>query len=101
VSGFLLDTNVPSELIRAQPDPRVGLWLFAQAPESLFLSVITTGELRKGLRSMPVGKRRAHLEDWFEHDLLPSFHGRILPVTQHMLIAGVSFRESAGSWATR
>jgi predicted nucleic acid-binding protein len=82
VSGFLLDTNVPSDLIRAQPDPRVSEWVFAQDPVALHLSVITVGELRKGLRGLPLGKRRTQLEDWLDHDLLPSFAGRLLPVTQ-------------------
>jgi toxin FitB len=71
VSGFLLDTNIPSELIRTRPDPRVGNWVYAQDERSLYLSVVSIGELQ-----------RTELERWFENDLLPRFHGRILPVTQ-------------------
>jgi len=82
VSGFLLDTNIPSELIRTRPDPRVGNWVYAQDERSLYLSVVSIGELRRGFVILPAGKRRTELERWFEHDLLPRFLGRILPVTR-------------------
>jgi len=49
VSGFLLDTNIPSELIRSRPDPGVEKWVYAQDEQSLYLSVVTIGELRRGL----------------------------------------------------
>ena len=82
MSGFLLDTNVTSELIRLRPDPAVSEWVFNQERETLFLSVITIGELRKGFAILPQGKRRADLEQWLDQSLLPSFAGRVLPVTQ-------------------
>jgi toxin FitB len=81
VSGFLLDTNIPSELIRSRPDPRIGKWLYAQEETSLYLSVVTIGELRRGFISLAPSKRRDELERWFEGDLLRSFRERILPVT--------------------
>jgi len=84
VSGFLVDTNVPSELIRARPESRVSNWVYAQDEESLFLSVITIGELRRGFVTLAPGKRRVELEHWFENDLLPRFDGRVLPVTQRI-----------------
>jgi len=73
MSGFPLDTNIPSELIRPRPEPRVTEWLEAQADESLFLSVVTLGELRKGITILGESKRRAQLEQWFVDDLLPWF----------------------------
>jgi toxin FitB len=82
VTGFLLDTNVPSEIIRSQPHPRVNAWFFAQDEATLYLSAITIGELRKGFFTMPAGKRRMELESWMTNDLLPQFEGRILPVTR-------------------
>src|SRR5260370_20546159 len=82
MSGFLLDTNVPSELIRVRPEPRVAEWLEAADDAQLFVSVVTIGELRKGFTILPEGKRRAWLEGWLQNDLLPWFEGRILPVTQ-------------------
>ena len=82
MKGFLLDTNIPSELIRTRPEPRVEKWVFAQDEQSLHLSVVSIGELRRGLVVLPASKRRSELERWFENDLVPRFQGRILPVTQ-------------------
>lgn len=82
MSGFLLDTNVPSELTRIRPDPRVAAWLEAADDEQLFISVVTLGELRKGFAILPSSHRRASLENWLQDELLPWFEGRILPVTQ-------------------
>jgi toxin FitB len=82
VSGFLLDTNVPSELIKPAPSARVRDWVAAQDNASLYLSVVSVGELRWGLTVLPQSKRRRQLEQWFEQYLLPLFAGRILPVTQ-------------------
>lgn len=81
MSGFLLDTNIPSELIRARPEPRVASWVYAQEEASLYLSAVSIGELRRGLVILPVSKRRNVLEHWLETDLVPRFRGRILPVT--------------------
>ena len=82
MSGFLLDTNIPSEIIRSRPDPRVSAWVFAQASDTLYLSVVTIGEFRKGITILPDSKRRSQLQDWLDNDLIPLFTGRILPVTQ-------------------
>ena len=82
MSGFLLDTNVPSELIRPLPDPSVGNWLRSQDKELLFLGVVTIGELRKGFTILPASEGRRKLEQWFEADVLSWFEGRILPVTK-------------------
>jgi predicted nucleic acid-binding protein len=48
MSGFLLDTNVPSESWRAHPAPNVAAWLRSQVKAEQFISVVTVGELRKG-----------------------------------------------------
>ena len=82
MSGFLLDTNVPSEVIRVRPDSRVLSWVLGQDDVALDLSAVTVGELRKGLTLLPAGKRRFHLEAWLDNDLLPLFAGRVWPVTQ-------------------
>jgi predicted nucleic acid-binding protein len=81
VSGYLLDTNVPSEFSRDRPAPRVVEWLKAQPVTTLFLSAVTIGEIRKGLIVLPLGRRRSELEMWFHTDLLTWFHNRVLPVT--------------------
>ena len=62
MSGFLLDTNIPSELTRPMPDSRVRDWVRAQDNASLYLSVVSVGELRRGLTLLPQSKRRAQLE---------------------------------------
>ena len=82
MTGFLLDTNVPSELTRLRPEARVVHWLDAQNNERLFLSVVTLGEIRKGVTLLVDSKRRSQLEQWFIEELLSWFAGRILPVTQ-------------------
>lgn len=81
MSGFLLDTNIPSELIRTRPEPRVANWVYARDEQSLFLSVVSIGELRRGFVVLPASKRCTELEQWFENDLVPRFRGRILPVS--------------------
>ena len=81
IRGFLLDTNVVSELIRSQPEPRVQSWIAAQDDVLLYLSVVTVGELHKGLGLLPPSERWKKLEHWLRQDLTPRFRGRILPVT--------------------
>jgi predicted nucleic acid-binding protein len=80
MSGFLLDTNCISELVRPRPDRRVMEWADAANEASLYLSVLTLGEIRKGLAALPQGTRRTKLETWLEVDLKSRFHDRILPV---------------------
>lgn len=82
MSGFLLDTNVPSELVRPQPEPKVRTWVAAQSLDTLFISSVSFGELRKGIFLQSLGKRRAELEAWIETDLSILFSGRILSVTR-------------------
>jgi predicted nucleic acid-binding protein len=80
VSGFLLDTNCISELVRKSPDPQVLEWMEAADESLLFLSVLTLGEIRKGLASLPQSKRRTLLENWLEVELQTRFSGRVLPI---------------------
>jgi len=80
MSGFLLDTNCISELVRSKPEPRVLDWMEAADESLLYLSVLTLGEIRKGTAGLPQGKRRTHLETWLELDLQARFSGRILPI---------------------
>lgn len=80
MSGYLLDTNVISELTRLQPEPKVVLWFQATSEELLYLSVLTIGEIRKGINSLPRSNKRALLESWLSNDLVLRFAGRILDV---------------------
>lgn len=84
MNGFLVDTNVISEILRAAPDANVAAWSERIAKENLFLSVISMGELRKGLTILPVGARRAQLEQSIDSQIPFWFLGRILPLTQRI-----------------
>ena len=81
-SGFLLDTNVVSELVAAAPAPQVLRWMVSQVPARLFLSVITLGEITKGVARLDVGRRRDRLARWLAEDLPAQFEGRLLPFDQ-------------------
>jgi predicted nucleic acid-binding protein len=78
--SYLIDTNVLSELRRKAPDAGVVAW-FAQRPAStLFLSVLTLGEIRKGIEGLADASRRLALSDWLEAELPAFFTGHLLPV---------------------
>ena len=62
MSGFLLDTNVISELVKVKPEPRVTKWIETTDETLLYLSVLTLGEIRKGIASVSHSRRRAALE---------------------------------------
>jgi toxin FitB len=74
-----LDTNVVSELVRPRPHPGVVRWIATTNESLLHLSVLTLGEIRKGIASRPDVGRRAKLESWL-HDLVLRFSSRILPI---------------------
>lgn len=80
MSGFLLDTNVISELVKPRPHPRVTQWVDTADETSLYLSVLTLGEIRKGITALPDPRRRAALETWLHRDLRMRFEGRMLPI---------------------
>ena len=82
MSGFLLDTNVISELVKPRPDPTVTRWIDATDESLLWLSVLTLGEIRKGIVSLPDASRRVSLETWLDHELVLRFAGRILVIDQ-------------------
>ena len=78
----LLDTCVISELAQARPHKRVLKWIRAQDEENLFLSVITIGEIQKGISKLPDGhKKKEQLHSWLNNELTERFKGRILEIT--------------------
>jgi predicted nucleic acid-binding protein len=78
--SYLIDTNVLSELRRKSPDPGVLAWFSQRPPTTLYLSVLTLGEIRKGIEGVDDARRRQSLIDWLETDLPTFFTGRILSV---------------------
>lgn len=82
--SYLLDTNVLSELRRKEPNAGVVAWLGQRPTSTLFLSVLTLGELRKGVEGLADVDRRTALLDWLEVELPTFFTGRILSVDAHV-----------------
>ncbi len=80
MSGFLLDTNCVSELVRIELEPRVLNWVGAADEMLLHLSVLTFGEIRKGATLLPASSKRTQLERWLEVDLPIRFANRLLPI---------------------
>jgi toxin FitB len=76
--GFLLGTNVVSELVAPAPEPRVLRWMTDQDPRHLFLSVITLGELAYGVARLDAGRRQERLARWLAEELTAQFAGRVL-----------------------
>jgi len=82
VSGFLLDTNIISELIKPKPEAKLTEWVESADEDLLYLSVLTIGEIRKGIVTMEQGRRRIALQSWLETDLKPRFSGRVLAIDE-------------------
>lgn len=78
--SYLLDTNVISETIRRQQNRLVMEWLEQIPAEALFVSVLTLGEIRKGVERIAEKKRKEKLRLWLEHELPAWFEGRVIPV---------------------
>jgi hypothetical protein len=78
--SYLIDTNVISELARPKPARRVATWFEEVADEALHLSVLTLGELRRGVEKLPVSKRKEKLRYWLEQELPAWFGERLLPI---------------------
>ncbi len=78
--NYLLDTCVLSEFTRRQPEPRVVDWLNSIDEEKLFISVITIGEIQRGIERLPDSHRKTELLVWMNTGLLPRFSGRLVPI---------------------
>jgi len=85
VKGYLLDTNVLSELRRPRPEPRVVSFVSAQPLESLFVSAVTFAEIRFGIELITDAHKRASLNDWLNLQLRPMFENRALPITEDIM----------------
>jgi hypothetical protein len=85
VTGWLLDTNVISELRRPRPEPRVVAFVAARPLEQLFVSAVTFAEIRFGIELVADVGHRAALTDWLTHKVRPMFEERVLPVTEDIM----------------
>jgi tRNA(fMet)-specific endonuclease VapC len=83
---YLLDTCVISELVAKNPDPHAVAFVDSLEPDDVFLSVITIGEIVKGIEKLPRLKRKQELHAWLQEDLLVRFDGRIIPLDTDVLM---------------
>lgn len=84
--NYLLDTNVISELIARVPNQKVADWIDSLAPETVYLSVITIGELRKGIEKLAPSRRKDELTVWLENDLLLRFVEQLVTITVDVML---------------
>ena len=84
--GWLLDTNVVSELHKPRPHSKVLDFIAAQPGALLFVTEVTLGEIRYGIEQLSDAPPRADLHRWLERDIRPLFAGRILPITEEIIV---------------
>ena len=83
---YLLDTCVISEIIRPRADENVISWMQNQDEKSLYLSVLTFGEIEQGIEKSPDEARKRKLQLWLEEDLKERFEGRIIPINMDVAV---------------
>ena len=86
MTGWLLDTNILSELRRPRPEPKVVEFVAAQSLESLDISSVTLAEIRFGIELVANVNRRADLNNWLTHKVRPMFDQRVLPITEDIML---------------
>ena len=82
--SYLLDTNIICELVNKNPQPEVIHWVNQIPSHALFLSVLTLGEIRKGVEKISDQRRKQKIVLWLENELLETFHNRVLPITREI-----------------
>jgi predicted nucleic acid-binding protein len=83
---YLLDTCVISELVAKQPNPNVLTWIDSVDPDGVYLSVITIGEITKGIEKLPNSKRKQELSVWLENELLIRFQENLIELDVNILV---------------
>ena len=86
MTGWLLDTNVISELRRPKPVRKVVAFVSAQPLDLLYISVVTLAEIRFGIELAAEATHRATLKDWLAHGVRPMFEGRVLPISEDVML---------------
>lgn len=78
--SWLLDTCALSEKLQKRPNKAFVKWLEAQAADDLYISVLSIGEIRKGIDLLPKSVKKRRLDQWFAREFLPFFEGRTLGI---------------------
>jgi predicted nucleic acid-binding protein len=86
VTGWLLDTNILSELRRPKPEPKVTAFIAGQPLESLYISTVTLAEIRFGIELLSDAARRSELNDWLSRKVRPMFEHRVLEITEDIML---------------
>ena len=86
MSGYLLDTNVISELKKPNPNSRVVAFIAGEALDRLYLSSVTVAEIRFGIELISDTGWRSDLTLWLDNALRPMFDGRILKADEDVLL---------------
>lgn len=86
MNGWLLDTNVLSELRRPKPEPKVVQFVAAQPLDLLYVSVVTFAEIRFGIELVKDAARRMELNEWLDHELRPMFEERVLEISEETML---------------
>ncbi|MCP4416413.1 MAG: type II toxin-antitoxin system VapC family toxin [Chloroflexi bacterium] len=85
--SYLIDTCVISELVAKSPNPKVVTWIDSIDDAQAFLSVITIGEIQKGIAKLPESHRRDTLQAWLNNELMTRFHGKTLLIDVNVMIS--------------
>lgn len=83
--SYLLDTYTISEMVSVNPNAKVLKWFESQSEKALYLSIITIGEIEKGIYQLAQSKKRLRLETWLFDQLVPSFQNRLLGIDRKLM----------------
>lgn len=85
MTGWLLDTNILSELRRPRPEPKVVAFIAARPLDLMFVSAVTLAEICFGIELVTDANRRSELQEWLTHKVRPLFDQRVLPITEDIM----------------
>lgn len=85
MTGWLLDTNILSELRRPRPEPKVVAWIAAEPLDGLFVSSVSFAEIRFGIERVEDEAKRVELHEWLTHKVRPMFDQRVLPISEDVM----------------
>jgi predicted nucleic acid-binding protein len=84
--NYLLDTCLISELAKSNPDKKVVDWVLSENETGFYVSVLTFGELHKGIEKLPESKKKEGLRVWIEDELKDRFQNRIIGIDMRVSI---------------